>query len=28
DGGRGVYFMDPAGHAMELITVPYGGWTS
>ncbi|MEU1940810.1 VOC family protein [Streptomyces coeruleorubidus] len=23
DGGRGVYFMDPAGHAMELITVPY-----
>ncbi|MFJ3720892.1 VOC family protein [Streptomyces sp. NPDC090057] len=25
DGGRGVYFMDPAGHAMELITVPYGG---
>lgn len=28
DGGRGVYFMDPAGHAMELITVPYGGWRS
>ena len=28
DGGRGVYFMDPAGHAMELITVPYGGWSS
>ncbi|MBC2874836.1 MULTISPECIES: VOC family protein [Streptomyces] len=26
DGGRGVYFMDPSGHAMELITVPYGGW--
>ncbi|MFH9727819.1 VOC family protein [Streptomyces sp. NPDC017254] len=25
DGGRGVYFMDPVGHAMELITVPYGG---
>lgn len=25
DGGRGVYFLDPAGHAMELITVPYGG---
>jgi hypothetical protein len=24
DGGRGVHFMDPAGHAMELITVPYG----
>ncbi|MGW2304309.1 hypothetical protein [Streptomyces sp. NPDC001809] len=28
DGGRGVYFMDPAGHLMELVTVPYGGWTS
>ncbi|MFG2531235.1 VOC family protein [Streptomyces sp. NPDC048516] len=28
DGGCGVYFMDPAGHAMELITVPYGGLTS
>lgn len=28
DGGRGVYFMDPTGHAMELITVPYGGWPS
>lgn len=28
DGGRGVYFMDPVGHAMELITVPYGGWAS
>ncbi|MFJ8671857.1 VOC family protein [Streptomyces sp. NPDC093589] len=28
DGGRGVYFMDPAGHGMELITVPYGGWTA
>jgi extradiol dioxygenase family protein len=26
DGGRGVYFLDPSGHAMELITVPYGGW--
>ncbi|MGX2994760.1 VOC family protein [Streptomyces sp. JNUCC 64] len=26
DGGRGVYFIDPAGHYMELITVPYGGW--
>ncbi|MFE3881474.1 VOC family protein [Streptomyces lydicus] len=25
DGGCGVYFLDPAGHAMELITVPYGG---
>ncbi|MFJ2812948.1 VOC family protein [Streptomyces sp. NPDC087294] len=28
DGGRGVYFMDPVAHAMELITVPYGGWPS
>ncbi|MEU6061001.1 VOC family protein [Streptomyces sp. NPDC047097] len=28
DGGRGVYFLDPAGHALELITVPYGGWAS
>ncbi|QLY34446.1 VOC family protein [Nocardia huaxiensis] len=26
DGGRGVYFQDPSGHFMELITVPYGGW--
>ncbi|MGW1836030.1 VOC family protein [Streptomyces sp. BBFR2] len=26
DGGRGVYFRDPAGHFMELLTVPYGGW--
>jgi catechol 2,3-dioxygenase-like lactoylglutathione lyase family enzyme len=24
DGGRGVYFMDPAGHAMEILTRPYG----
>ncbi|MDO3649106.1 VOC family protein [Nocardia mangyaensis] len=26
DGGRGVYFLDPNGHFLELITVPYGGW--
>jgi catechol 2,3-dioxygenase-like lactoylglutathione lyase family enzyme len=26
DGGRGVYFLDPSGHGMELLTVPYGGW--
>jgi len=26
DGGRGVYFPDPSGHWMEIITVPYGGW--
>jgi catechol 2,3-dioxygenase-like lactoylglutathione lyase family enzyme len=23
-GGRGVYFDDPSGHLMELITTPYG----
>lgn len=23
-GGRGVYFDDPAGHLLELITQPYG----
>ncbi|MGI5436393.1 VOC family protein [Streptomyces shenzhenensis] len=28
DGGRGMYFLDPAGHFMEFITVPYGGWPS
>lgn len=22
-GGRGVYFMDPAGHGLEMITRPY-----
>jgi catechol 2,3-dioxygenase-like lactoylglutathione lyase family enzyme len=26
DGGRGVYFEDPSGHFLEIITVPYGGW--
>jgi catechol 2,3-dioxygenase-like lactoylglutathione lyase family enzyme len=25
DGGRGVYFEDPDGHLMEIITRPYGG---
>jgi catechol 2,3-dioxygenase-like lactoylglutathione lyase family enzyme len=24
DGGRGVYFHDPDGHMLELITRPYG----
>jgi catechol 2,3-dioxygenase-like lactoylglutathione lyase family enzyme len=24
DGGRGVYFRDPAGHSLEIITRPYG----
>lgn len=25
-GGRGVYFEDPGGHLLEIITRPYGGW--
>lgn len=25
-GGRGVYFMDPGGHLLEIITRPYGKW--
>jgi catechol 2,3-dioxygenase-like lactoylglutathione lyase family enzyme len=25
DGGRGVYFPDPSGHLLEILTVPYGG---
>ena len=25
DGGRGVYWQDPNGHFLEIITVPYGG---
>jgi len=25
DGGRGVYFEDPAGNLLEIITRPYGG---
>ena len=24
DGGRGVYFLDPSGHGMEVFTRPYG----
>jgi catechol 2,3-dioxygenase-like lactoylglutathione lyase family enzyme len=24
DGGRGVYFTDPDGHLLEIITRPYG----
>ena len=27
DGGRGVYFEDPDGHLLELITRPYGSGT-
>ena len=26
DGGRGVYWSDPDGHWLEILTVPYGGW--
>ena len=25
DGGRGVYWCDPNGHVLEIITRPYGG---
>ena len=25
DGGRGVYFEDPSGNLLEIITRPYGG---
>lgn len=25
DGGRGVYFCNPDGHFLEIITRPYGG---
>ena len=25
DGGRGVYWNDPNGHKLEIITRPYGG---
>ena len=24
DGGRGIYFKDPNGHILEIITRPYG----
>jgi catechol 2,3-dioxygenase-like lactoylglutathione lyase family enzyme len=26
DGGRALYWDDPNGHVLEIITVPYGGW--
>jgi catechol 2,3-dioxygenase-like lactoylglutathione lyase family enzyme len=26
DGGRGLYWNDPDGHNLEILTVPYGGW--
>jgi catechol 2,3-dioxygenase-like lactoylglutathione lyase family enzyme len=25
DGGRGLYFEDPDGHLLEILTRPYGG---
>jgi extradiol dioxygenase family protein len=25
DGGRGMYWLDPDGHVLEIITRPYGG---
>ena len=25
DGGRGLYWQDPDGHLLEIITRPYGG---
>lgn len=28
DGGRGLYWDDPNGHVLEILTVPYGGWPS
>ena len=28
DGGRGVYFADPDGHFLEIITRPYGSGSS
>ena len=28
DGGRGVYFEDPDGHLLEIITRPYGSGTA
>lgn len=27
DGGRGLYWNDPNGHNLEILTVPYGGWS-
>jgi catechol 2,3-dioxygenase-like lactoylglutathione lyase family enzyme len=26
EGGRGVYFDDPDGHLLEILTRPYGHW--
>jgi hypothetical protein len=27
DGGRGVYFRNPDGHFLEILTRPYGSGT-
>ena len=27
DGGRGLYWLDPDGHVLDFLTVPYGGWS-
>lgn len=27
DDGRGVYWHDPDGHMLEILTIPYGGWS-
>jgi hypothetical protein len=26
EGGRGLYWDDPDGNALEILTVPDGGW--
>lgn len=26
DHGRGVYFLDPSGHYLEILTKPYEAW--
>jgi catechol 2,3-dioxygenase-like lactoylglutathione lyase family enzyme len=26
DGGRGLYWLAPDDHSLEILTVPYGGW--
>lgn len=26
DGGRGLYWLGPDDHNLEVLTVPYGGW--
>jgi hypothetical protein len=28
DGGRGLYWIDPSGHGMDIITRPYGSGDS